>query len=195
MMNHIYTQPQFGENWFGYEELYKEFVQSANPKERTIIVEVGSWKGKSIAYLAVEALNSGKNIQIFAVDTWLGTPGISDHYNDAHVQQGNLFDLFQNNIKDLKNVIPLRMTSEQASKVFANQSVHAVFIDADHSYESVKKDIELWYPKVTPGGIISGHDCAYPPEQNSVSRAVHEMFSSNQVKMYPANAWRVLKGI
>jgi len=66
-MNHIYTQPQFGENWFTYPNLYSRFVQIL--KDGSTIVEVGSWKGKSTAYLAVEIINSGKNIELHAVDT------------------------------------------------------------------------------------------------------------------------------
>lgn len=51
-----------------------------------------------------------------------------------------------------------RMTSEQAVDKFSDESVGIVYIDALHEYEDVKKDIELWYPKIQRGGIISGHD-------------------------------------
>ena len=33
-----------------------------------------------------------------------------------------------------------------------------VYIDGNHAYEYVKKDIEYWYPKVKPRGVIGGHD-------------------------------------
>lgn len=33
-----------------------------------------------------------------------------------------------------------------------------VFIDADHSYEACKGDIEAWLPNIKPGGIIALHD-------------------------------------
>jgi len=33
-----------------------------------------------------------------------------------------------------------------------------VYIDADHSYKSVKEDINAWAPKVREGGIVAGHD-------------------------------------
>lgn len=41
---------------------------------------------------------------------------------------------------------------------FDNCSVDFVFIDADHRYDSVRKDILSWFPKVRIGGIIAGHD-------------------------------------
>jgi len=46
-----------------------------------------------------------------------------------------------------------------------------IYIDAAHDYDSVLNDLELSYPKVVMGGIISGHDyLGYP----SVNRAVNE---------------------
>lgn len=69
-MNHIYEQPQFGENWFTYPNLYSRFVKELADGSK--IVEVGSWKGKSVAYLAVEIINSGKGIKVDAIDTWKG---------------------------------------------------------------------------------------------------------------------------
>lgn len=45
-----------------------------------------------------------------------------------------------------------------------------VYIDGNHNYEYVKKDIELYYPKIRKGGIIGGHDY----DQVSVARAIIE---------------------
>ena len=57
-----------------------------------------------------------------------------------------------------------------------------VFIDADHSYETTKRDIELWAPKVKPGGILGGHDYNNPDyPQWGVARAVTE-FAVSHVK-------------
>jgi predicted O-methyltransferase YrrM len=53
---------------------------------------------------------------------------------------------------------PIKSYSWEASKNFEDNSVDFVFIDADHEYESVVKDIDSWLPKVKKGGIISGHD-------------------------------------
>ena len=47
-----------------------------------------------------------------------------------------------------------------------------VFIDAQHDYDSVKKDIEIWTPKLKPGGLLSGHD--YQPNFKGVIQAVDE---------------------
>ena len=67
-----------------------------------------------------------------------------------------------------------------------------VFIDADHSYESVKQDIEAWLPKVRSGGILAGHD--YSIHHKGVKRAVQERFSE-RFKVADGKVWWVQKGV
>lgn len=50
--------------------------------------------------------------------------------------------------------------------------VDFVFIDGNHAYQFVRQDIELYWPKVRPGGFLSGHDY----NQADVKRAVNEFF-------------------
>ena len=52
----------------------------------------------------------------------------------------------------------VRGNSVDVAKTFKNNSLDFVFIDANHTYKSVKEDIEAWFPKVRKGGIVSGHD-------------------------------------
>jgi len=139
-----------------------------NVPENGTIAEIGVWRGRSTAYLGVEALNSGKNIQIDAIDLWF-TPDSgyispeefreknpeADIYNLA---EDSMYVKFIQNMKDLRNVRPIKMCSWEAASIYADNSLDAVYIDGDHIYESVKKDIHAWYDKVKPGGILSGHD-------------------------------------
>src|SRR5688572_3661132 len=52
----------------------------------------------------------------------------------------------------------LKMSTNDASVLFEDGTFDFVFIDADHSYEAVRTDIERWTPKVRKGGWIGGHD-------------------------------------
>jgi GR25 family glycosyltransferase involved in LPS biosynthesis len=151
-MEHIYEHPQFGENWFSYPNLYKNIVEKFPSKSK--FVEIGSWKGKSSAFMAVEIANSYKDIDFYCVDTWKGGPDHQDR-DDLHT----LYETFIENMKSLENYyIPMRMTSIEASQKFEDKSLDFVFIDASHEYEDVKNDIIAWLPKVKTGGIIAGHD-------------------------------------
>ena len=60
-----------GEYWFIFPNFYRRLVADCPTDGR--IVEVGSWKGKSTAFLLVEACNKSPKIEIYAVDTWLGS--------------------------------------------------------------------------------------------------------------------------
>lgn len=48
--------------------------------------------------------------------------------------------------------------SPAAAAPFSDAYFCFVYIDGLHDYESVKKDIVAWYPKVREGGVIAGHD-------------------------------------
>lgn len=51
-------------------------------------------------------------------------------------------------------------TLKKVKEVLNNDKIDFLFIDADHSYEGVKKDFEMYSPLVRPGGIIAFHDIA-----------------------------------
>ncbi len=66
-----------------------------------------------------------------------------------------------------------------AAKNIPNEYFDFVYIDADHSYESVKSDIIAWFPKVKKGGFLAGHDWA----MGDVKRAVNEFTEENNYKV------------
>lgn len=65
----------------------------------------------------------------------------------------------------------LAMPSVDAAATLPDRSVDGVFIDGDHSYLQVLRDIDAWEPKVKLGGFLSGHDFGNHPD---VARAVLE---------------------
>ena len=147
------------------------------------MVEVGSYQGES----TVIFLNNLPNLkELHAVDPWLNgyAPGdvCSDEYDMKMVE--NNFDVRTQNFK---NLIKHKSTSEQIVNNFEDGSLDFVYIDGDHSYESCKKDIQMWLPKVKQGGIIAGHDylsiCFL-----GVVNAVNEIFGSHD-KVYDDTSW------
>lgn len=171
-MNHFYQN--IGEDWFTYPTLYKQMVGSF--QDGSHFVEVGSWKGRSAAFMAVEIINSNKNIRFDCVDTWEGSeehlnPN-SEHFNKKLLENKNwLYELFLENTQSVKHVItPIKSISWEAAKIYKDNSLDFVFIDAAHDYESVKKDLNAWFDKVKIGGVFAGHDYYY----SEVYKAVHE---------------------
>ena len=138
-------------------------------------VEIGSWKGKSSAFMAVEIANSHKNIEFYCIDTWQGS---SEHKEFEDLD--SLYDRFISNMKPVEKYYKsIRKSSIEASDQFEDDSLDFVFIDASHEYEDVKKDIQTWLSKIKKGGILAGHDyylgCDYFP---GVKKAVNECLNN-----------------
>ena len=151
-MEHIYNNLNFGEDWFTYPALYQEYANALG--DGSVFVEVGSWKGKSISFLAVELVNLKKTVACYAVDTWSGS---SEHQEMDIIKEDKLYDLFLSNIDPIKSMVtPIRKPSIQAAKDFADRSIDIIFIDAAHEYEPVKEDIIacLNYAKLLMTGNI-----------------------------------------
>ena len=71
VMNHIYTEPQFGPTYFRYPLFYSSMVKRFPSNSH--FVEVGCFLGKSTSYMCVEIANSNKKIQFDVIDHWDAT--------------------------------------------------------------------------------------------------------------------------
>ncbi len=143
----------------------KRLIDQAQRKNMQVL-EIGSWMGFSTKVLGqVVKENNG---DLYCVDLW------GDHLDleqaetlsqgrlERRARMFDIFRLFDKNVKNagLKNTVhPLIMSSHQALGVIADNSMDFIFIDADHRYSPVKKDVEMAYPKLKVGGILCGHDC------------------------------------
>jgi predicted O-methyltransferase YrrM len=141
---------------------------------QTIAVEVGSWVGGSALAMA----RTNETMRVYCVDTWEGSPGDVTGQLVDQLERGELYKMFLENIKEFhgSRIFPCRGTSAQWAKGLpaTHQYVDLVFLDAGHTYEEVKQDIELWLPLIRPGGIICGHDYGDPGFPD-IEQAVGEM--------------------
>ena len=151
------------EGWTSQREL--NFLHNVS-KEMKTIVEIGSWKGRS-----TEAILSGTEATVYAVDHFLGSKGEEEQHKEA--KDDVVYNQFLANVGHHENLKVLRMSSEEAVKQFADKSVDMVFIDGEHTYEGVKKDIEMWLPKAKK--LICGHD--YCDSWQGVKKAIEENFN------------------
>lgn len=150
-MDHIYQDiPGF----FDWQGTYERWVQEVPAGGR--IMEVGAFKGRSAAFLAVEAINSGKALEIHCVDTWQGSPELGFV---PEVQAGTLYESFLAHTRPVAEALHVhRMPSVEAAALFPDASVDRVWLDGDHSFAGLTADLEAWWPKVKPGGEMGGHD-------------------------------------
>lgn len=148
--------------------------------EQIKVVELGSWIGRSALAMESELNRETMLGQVYCVDHWFGTP--TDSTGEVAQKSGPeaVYKRFCENVGDKlgKTIIALKGQTGAYGRQWERElstigPAHLVFVDADHSYEAVKDDIEAWLPCLHPEGILCGHDyVAYA----GVKQAVDEAF-------------------
>jgi predicted O-methyltransferase YrrM len=139
------------EGWLSEAQGRALFDAAAAATGAGVIVEIGSWKGRSTTWLASGARLAGQ--RVYAIDPHRGSreDPAADTLREFHV------NLARNGLADV--VEPMVMSSEEAAARIPGP-IELLFIDGDHSYEGVRRDAELWLPRLMNGGIVMFHDVA-----------------------------------
>lgn len=148
------------------------------------MAEIGCYAGESTDVFA----SSGKFSRIYAVEPWL--PVGSRMWREDHdglATAERVFDEMRARHRDV--IRKLRQNSVESAPRFHAGSLDLVYVDADHSYETARRDIELFLPKLAPHGVMAGHD--YCPMWPGVERAVRDVFGRAPDKLYSDYSWMV----
>ncbi len=173
------------DGWFAFREAYDRIVAALPSDRPSTMVEIGTWVGRSTAYLGVEIVNSGKPATLVAVDLFQGSAEIDGTKRAGAVPASQA--AFRRNLEPVERALGDRFRilvedSAEAAGRFADGSVDAVWVDAAHGYAFVKADLAAWVPKIRPGGIIGGDDYTRCP---GVRLAVDERFGDRAVVTPP----------
>ena len=158
------------------------------------VVELGSWKGRSTAWLASGLRDRGAG-QVLAVDTWAGTSNEPGHARLlAGYAADQLFEEFGANMRRLDlqaQVVAWRMTTLEAARRWdRGVSIGLLHIDAAHDYDSVRADFEHWSPHVVAGGLVVFDDV---PTWPGPTRLVSELPRWFRFFGASPNQWIVVK--
>jgi hypothetical protein len=142
--------------------------------EFKIIVEVGIAEGKYSESLCI----ANPQAQIYGIDPYEPHRGYNDY------TRRSTFEKLETNahkrLDKFSNYQFIRKYSVDAVSEFEN-NLDFVYLDADHSYETVTQDIQLWLPKIRSGGILAGHDYARLPHVK-VIQAVNDYTSAHKIQ-------------
>lgn len=161
--------------------LDRDRLLSVLPKGGTC-AEIGTWRGN----FAAAILSASSPTRLYLIDAWEhraeeeysnaiyggrsqdGQPRMDAIYEGVVARFGSEIETGQ--------VVVRRARSIDAAGSFSDESLDWVYIDADHAYEAVKRDLETYYRTVKSGGFLAGDD--YGQEDRwfgqGVTRAVDE---------------------
>jgi SAM-dependent methyltransferase len=142
----------------------REYFVSDIVKNNSLLIgaEIGVRTGRTSFHI----LDNNPSTSIYAIDV-----DISQFYNQRVKEKyGNRLRVHE-------------VDSRNSPAFVEDASLDFFFIDASHTYKNVKKDLEVWIPKLKPNGWMIGHDIDYP----SVEKAVLDVIGFYEVG--PDNVW------
>eukprot|EP00959_Pyramimonas_sp_CCMP1952_P227750 4761836-Pyramimonas_sp.AAC.1 len=145
-MMEVFTDPRTS-----YRENLGRFIQfkRCSTGEKAVVLEVGVWKGDFADELVTRYHNSIKEYVMI---------------EPAQKIVGSLTLELQRRLEDFPARYPeisfrwINERSSDAAELFDDEYFDWIYIDGLHTYEGVKSDVALFWRKLKPGGLYSGHD-------------------------------------
>lgn len=161
--------------------IYKEVVDKFD--DGAHFVEIGTLLGQSACRMGELIRDSGKDIKFDSIDTFYRIlhgiqngehPESFKKYINLYEKQDimHILDCHTRalNVNDYINFICC--DSRYAHYIYEDNSLDFVWIDGSHDEEIVKSDINNYWKKIKPGGILAGDDYVYSAVNDSVNMLV-----------------------
>lgn len=112
-------------------------------------VELGTERGKFAEKIAEVAE------KLYVVDLWKSYGEYRTHVDDSYYEE-----IYEDCKRRLSryDVGFVRDDIDSAAKIFADESMQFIYLDGNHEYEHVRRNLETWWRVLVPDGIMSGHD-------------------------------------
>ena len=158
---------------------------SAPAAQPAVLLEVGSWCGKSATYLGAAALETGATV--ISVD---------HHHGSEENQAGR--DYFQRQIASagLEGVVVGVVGHSPAVAAWWRTPLSFLFIDGGHGEEPAWADFRGWTPHLVVGGILAIHDVFENPADGGrppYDLYCHATQSGDYTEVNACGSLRVLK--
>lgn len=146
-----------------------------------ICAEIGTYKGEH-----AESILKELNVKlIYLIDPFI--PDYDDDDGSSKTMQGVEEIARKRFFNNNKVIFYKELSKEGINKL---PLVDFIYIDGDHRYESVKKDLELCWKKVKDGGIMAGHDTNIW----GVAKALAEFAEINNIDfIFKGEDWWIVK--
>jgi hypothetical protein len=171
----------------GIQDELDEIVR-ATPRPMTLILkvhyakrtdlvgtEIGVFKGEN----SISLLSELHIKTLYLIDPYM--PYVDSGAKIRFCDTKDVYAIARINLKNYKQAKFMRLPSEEAAKEIS-EALDFVYIDGNHSYEFVKKDIELYWELLKHGGVIGGHD--YLESYPGVRRAVDVFAEKERLRVF-----------
>ncbi|MBM85604.1 MAG: hypothetical protein CMM47_06245 [Rhodospirillaceae bacterium] len=124
------------------------------------IAEIGVAEGE----FSAKILDTCVPERLYLIDAWehqsvghLAADPNNPNADEQRARYEGVLARFDKQISD-DRVSIMRAFSHVAAREFADGSLDVIYVDGDHSYDGVSRDLETFAPKLRNGGLIFGHD-------------------------------------
>lgn len=153
-----------------------------------LIVDVGAGFGRNTWVMA----KSKPMATVYAVDVWTGwdiTPYLESCEGDVCENLTCTYDWFYQFTKDCPNIIPIKERSPFLKWNYPK--IDMVYIDVEHDYDTLMKQLSFWYDNLKSTGIMAGHDYGPGSEKKhpGVKQAVDYFALSKKKKVVQRRGW------
>lgn len=174
--------------WFG--ECNEKILSIFLNREIKIVLELGSWLGKSTRFI----LEKAPQATVLAVDHWLGTKQITDDAPDCLEKLPKLYETFLVNCwEHRERLVPIKQTTIEAMKEIHSLGIHpeVIYLDAAHDFENANADLDMAMT-LFPDAIYTGDD--FSLKWDGVMKTVwsHAETSSRGI-VVASHAWAIVK--
>ena len=144
------------------EEVHCLYELAQQASSQGVIVEIGSYRGRSTVALARGALK-GAGVPVYAIDPheYIDRKGEVETRYDSHDHVAFLRNILLSGVAEV--VKPIHLLSWEVAAGW-DKPISLLWIDGSHEYEAVRKDFVQWSQFLVPGGHLAFHDSNQPAD-------------------------------
>ena len=152
-----------------------------NEKTGLTMIEIGSYQGESAEIF----LSTGVFDKIYCIDGWENG---YDNADKASFTADRAEKAFDKRFANDSRIIKIKGFSQDVVDKIPDGIADFLYVDGCHTYEAVKRDLQMYSCKVKPDGILAGHDY-FPGEWQGVVNAVDEFLGHKPAGTYCDTSW------
>jgi predicted O-methyltransferase YrrM len=145
-------------------------------RQGSVIIEIGSFRGRSSAALAFGSLQ-GNGSRVYAIDPHADFVGVRGHTFGPIDQAA-----FYQNISRLglgQIVSAVSLPARSAARAWTTRNIALLWIDGDHRYEAVHDDYHDWAPYLMNDAMVAFHDASL----KGVDRLMTELVQAKELHL------------